>query len=1167
MRQIISGVAQVGSGRIQLNSYRPGLSARDWGIAQRARLESPGPAAHRPPAPTAVTPAHSLAPQLLRLPLYVTRDPDSRRDWPEVERLLKFLNSIFASAHIVLELTEPGECKRGDASADACPYSHVLDHQYDWLHLALVPDLREDLPFHPSCGRCCLVSDRCDDRSLAQAVAVLLGLAQVADVHIREQLMSAGTGTVLTPSQQQWLRWHGLALLGEPAALPILTIPLWIYLVEEPEALATHRSQAEIRQILERVNRVWAQAGIEFELYNWCHIQDQDLSAQQWGQILPSRLDLLEPLLQYGPRAVHVFFLQCQSECLQLPGSFLCLVGDILQNHRTHTVAASLGKLLGLQEVGGPDQLMGRGSEGFRLSPSEISRARIWATGRLFSRGENSPKTPSLLGLQEQVAVTSEPPTLVEVPIQLWLVRTASVAAECSRDQMLDWLDNVNAIWGQAGIRWVARDVLDCSPAEQELSRAFPNAPDYQGERKPNCLALTQVSGYDPRLLNVFIVRSLPVDGRKLETPFCSWKASQVLLVSERYNPYSREKILASGLAVHLGLKRVTKGPFYRLLSTHSNGVRLSDSEIQEARVAVTPSSLVILEHDRSLSPLSVNLSLGLVDSPTNQYPRARKEVMEILEQVNQIWGQAGIRFRVTGCQSVPIARQDLEAAYPTETKVDPQRKVCGEYLPVCPGQLHLLLIQKLPYHAGTLVSGSQVFRNRHVLLAPDQHHRTSPAVIVARAFASFLNLKLSQGEADSLTNYYGDGTRLTRAEILLARRQVARLNEAMDLQPFGATLEPITLPLRVHAIRNPKYAAQLSVPDVRRCLQELSSVLAVAGIHPEVRWCQELQVSSAVIEEALPNESSDLKRVKSFKPLIDAAPGYESGALNVFILNQVTSVLGNSKFSYAQDAESRVILVSEQDGDLSFLKILGRAVAAALGLASNEFSAKDSLRGGGSGLQLSGREIERLRLGLVEAFPLQQPARAMVAVAEVPSAPAPVPATLSLPFTPPQPGLDLPLRICQVRGACTLSTQQLTEEVAADVVWRLLNIHPRVVDTAEVDVPLNCLEEAYPNSPGVWLARIPMNFGLLRVLGSHPRALTCVLLDHIPPVGGKESGRFSAFPTTRLVLCAARPAGTFSLALLHFLGLPPVEEGLSPELADQARATLKSLFPPQPLK
>lgn len=152
----VGAIKKVGSvsandGVARLNAYRAALSARDWGEVTRTRLEGPGP-------------------------------PTSQ------DRLLPTrLGEIFAPARLSFTLQDPSD---GFLPLDGenCPFQADLDHEYDWLHLALVEKLPGDLPVQPNCGRCLMMPDRCDDREIARSLARLLGLRAAA-----QGLMSAGT--------------------------------------------------------------------------------------------------------------------------------------------------------------------------------------------------------------------------------------------------------------------------------------------------------------------------------------------------------------------------------------------------------------------------------------------------------------------------------------------------------------------------------------------------------------------------------------------------------------------------------------------------------------------------------------------------------------------------------------------------------------------------------------------------------------------------------------------------------------------------------------------------------------------------------------------------------------------------------------------------------------
>jgi hypothetical protein len=152
-----------------------------------------------------------------QVPLLVTFYETTRRNFQEAERILAKINQSFAGAAVSLRLDQDFTCPGALPKMDTgCPFAADVDHEYEWLHLVFVASLPEDKPVLFNCGRCCLIPDRCDDRSIVRSVAMLLGLQPSQNVAHSGRLMGPETGYALTEHETGWLRFFAKMMVDDP---------------------------------------------------------------------------------------------------------------------------------------------------------------------------------------------------------------------------------------------------------------------------------------------------------------------------------------------------------------------------------------------------------------------------------------------------------------------------------------------------------------------------------------------------------------------------------------------------------------------------------------------------------------------------------------------------------------------------------------------------------------------------------------------------------------------------------------------------------------------------------------------------------------------------------------------------------------------------------------
>lgn len=184
---------------------------------------------------------------------------------------------------------------------------------------------------------------------------------------------------------------------GEPAtgAMSVLTLPVRVHLVQSTTlpAMQTTLTEEDIRRIFGKVNKVWAQAGIQFEIES----------------IGPTRALALQPEMRLKPEFVRVHS-QIPKERLSAAALDVCFVKEVTPNGFYHgelvvvkdvaslrtvpggldeplprVTAHEIGHALGLKHRQDITNLMQSGTTGYSLNEAEITTARAKAQERLSS--------------------------------------------------------------------------------------------------------------------------------------------------------------------------------------------------------------------------------------------------------------------------------------------------------------------------------------------------------------------------------------------------------------------------------------------------------------------------------------------------------------------------------------------------------------------------------------------------------------------------------------------------------------------------------------------------------------------------------------------------------------------------------------------------------------
>ena len=187
-----------------------------------------------------------------------------------------------------------------------------------------------------------------------------------------------------------------LALQAEdaPAKLPVIMLPVRIHLVQSETMPAMHTTLAEsdIRRIFGKVNRVWAQAGIQFEIESIGPTTAIALKPEMETKPEFDRVHAMIPKERLSPTALDV----CYVKQVQPNGFYYgepVVVKDTaslrgvpggLDEPLPRVTSHEIGHALGLKHRQETTNLMASGTTGFSLNDAEIATARGKAEERLM---------------------------------------------------------------------------------------------------------------------------------------------------------------------------------------------------------------------------------------------------------------------------------------------------------------------------------------------------------------------------------------------------------------------------------------------------------------------------------------------------------------------------------------------------------------------------------------------------------------------------------------------------------------------------------------------------------------------------------------------------------------------------------------------------------------
>lgn len=163
----------------------------------------------------------------------------------------------------------------------------------------------------------------------------------------------------------------------------IISVPIDVYIVKyNDEKLSSSRDEENVKDVFNKVNRIWAQANIRLNVSKIEYVIVNDTSSYyNLNKILFYMLNLGN----YNQKRINAYFVKTLhgSNGITFSGNII-MVADETTVYDFRATAHEIGHVLGLKHVVPINRLMARGVNGFELSEEEIYVARNNAL-RLFS--------------------------------------------------------------------------------------------------------------------------------------------------------------------------------------------------------------------------------------------------------------------------------------------------------------------------------------------------------------------------------------------------------------------------------------------------------------------------------------------------------------------------------------------------------------------------------------------------------------------------------------------------------------------------------------------------------------------------------------------------------------------------------------------------------------
>jgi hypothetical protein len=190
------------------------------------------------------------------------------------------------------------------------------------------------------------------------------------------------------------------------AKLPIISLPVRVHLVQSDTMPDMHTTltEADVRRIFGKVNAVWAQAGIHFEIESIGPTQAIALKPELRDQSEFVQVKAMIPNERLSPTAIDV----CYVKKVRPNGFYYgepVVVKDTaalkevpggLDEPLPRVTSHEIGHALGLRHRQETTNLMASGTTGFSLNEAEIATARAKAQERLEkSDAPGAPEPPA----------------------------------------------------------------------------------------------------------------------------------------------------------------------------------------------------------------------------------------------------------------------------------------------------------------------------------------------------------------------------------------------------------------------------------------------------------------------------------------------------------------------------------------------------------------------------------------------------------------------------------------------------------------------------------------------------------------------------------------------------------------------------------------------------
>lgn len=188
-----------------------------------------------------------------------------------------------------------------------------------------------------------------------------------------------------------------------PAKLPTLTLPVRVHLVQSDTMPAMHTTlvESDIRRIFGKVNMVWAQAGIQFEIESI--VPTKAIPPKPEMQTKPEfdRVHAMIPKERLSPTALNVCYVKevkpngfyYGEPVVVKDTASLREVQGGLDEPLPRVTSHEIGHALGLKHRQDTTNLMASGTTGFSLNDAEIAIAREKAQERsIAAKAGDSPR-------------------------------------------------------------------------------------------------------------------------------------------------------------------------------------------------------------------------------------------------------------------------------------------------------------------------------------------------------------------------------------------------------------------------------------------------------------------------------------------------------------------------------------------------------------------------------------------------------------------------------------------------------------------------------------------------------------------------------------------------------------------------------------------------------